>query len=423
MTEAETAGTMTGEERAGQLMDLAIARIHLGANIRSRQPAGLKGLEASVRSLGVLEPVIVTWSKSDGVPTLVAGFRRVAAAKAAGLKVVPAIVQNLTAEEVMEVQLTENLQREDLSELDEARGFKAYLDTTGKTQLELAAKLGKSAPFISNRLRLLGLPADIQKQVENRTLPASHAEILAGAPPAIVRNLARKAIARGMNVRELEEEARWKAQRYRAAEQERDLWKAKVAKSKFPTCPVETAQGPCGRAAARENTMLPGAMANCGRPNHDWSLSTGKVYEAPKERERAAPARPTLPEVAEEVPFDASPDDVWNEVTKSIVITEFHVLTNGGLDSEVRIYGHRKLPPGLPGFRMVARGKRAVVQMDGCDSWSQQTDRDRKQLMERRTALQEWGAKLAKTPTTKAVAPRGKTASARPSNKAAREGR
>jgi ParB family transcriptional regulator, chromosome partitioning protein len=236
-------------------------------NIRELDKEALKELTADVRIHGVLEPVLVR--ESGGKFQLLAGNRRVAAAKAAGLTHVPARILELTDAETLEVQLTENLQRVDLSAMEEARGFKAYLDATKKTQLKLAARIGKSQPYVANRLRLLGLPGEVQALVDEGKLAATHAEVLLKIPkeaaPIIVQ-AAKDAAKQGTSARDLDRDVSWKAKKHLEA----IAFKKRVDESKFPNCPT------CKKRASEMNydgTVDHGQYEEA----HRWSLATGKT--------------------------------------------------------------------------------------------------------------------------------------------------
>jgi ParB family chromosome partitioning protein len=149
--------------------------------------AALEELAASIRVHGVLEPLIVhpqlRQDKQAGY-TIVAGERRWRAAKRAGLKTVPVVVRaQLTVAQIGEIQLIENLQREDLTAVELATGYAAYLKATGKSQAELAKAVGKDEGTVSHHLALLTLPPEIQQLVSDRTLSFAHARELARLVP------------------------------------------------------------------------------------------------------------------------------------------------------------------------------------------------------------------------------------------------
>jgi ParB family chromosome partitioning protein len=163
----------------------------------------LAELADSIRSRGVLQPILVRPAPgAAGRFEIVAGERRWRAAQRAGLHELPAVVQDLDEVEVLEIGIIENVQRADLNPLEEAQGYQALIDRFGRTQQEIAEVVGKSRPHIANMLRLLGLPDEIQGMVRDGRLSAGHARAILVAPNPV--DLARMAIANGLNVREVE---------------------------------------------------------------------------------------------------------------------------------------------------------------------------------------------------------------------------
>lgn len=137
----------------------------------------LEELAASIRSHGVIQPVVVR-PLGEGRYELVAGERRWRACRLAGVKEVPALVRDLSGKDVAEIALIENLQREDLNPLEEARAYQALITEYGLTQEEVSARVGKSRPVIANALRLLQLPSAIQEMLRAGQLTAGHARAL-----------------------------------------------------------------------------------------------------------------------------------------------------------------------------------------------------------------------------------------------------
>jgi ParB family chromosome partitioning protein len=166
----------------------------------------LQELAESVRKHGVLQPLLVRPIFSGGYQ-IVAGERRWRAARLADLKEVPAVVREMSDSEVMQFALIENLQREDLNPLEEARGYQSLIETYGMTQEEVASTVGKSRPAIANVLRLLNLPEKIRAMVEKGTLSAGHARALLSFPNETLMLEAAKAAADGASVREIEKMA------------------------------------------------------------------------------------------------------------------------------------------------------------------------------------------------------------------------
>jgi ParB family chromosome partitioning protein len=167
-------------------------------------PAAIEGLVESIRSSGVLQPVIVRPS-ANGQFELVVGERRWRAAKAAGLQLVPAIVRSATDAESVELALIENLQREDLNAIDRANAYRQYVETFGVTIEDLARRIGESRANVSNYMRLLSLRGEILQMVEAGELAMGQARAIAGIEDA-QRQLAvaRLAARRNLSVRQVE---------------------------------------------------------------------------------------------------------------------------------------------------------------------------------------------------------------------------
>jgi ParB family transcriptional regulator, chromosome partitioning protein len=163
--------------------------------------AELNDLAASIRSHGVLQPILVR-PIAGGKYEIVAGERRWRAAQKAGLHSIPAVIRELNEVEVLEIAIVENVQRMDLNPIEEAQGFQALIDRFGRTQQEIADAVGKSRPHIANMLRLLQLPDDLQEMVRDGRLSSGHARAILTAPDP--RALAQKAISEGLNVRDIE---------------------------------------------------------------------------------------------------------------------------------------------------------------------------------------------------------------------------
>lgn len=164
----------------------------------------LQGLSESIRQNGVLQPVLVR--RRNDRYELVAGERRLRAAKLAGLDEIPALVCTMEEAESMKVALLENIQRENLNAIEEAEAYRAIMEHYGATHQELAAMLGRSRSAVSNLLRLLNLETSIQNQVVEGTLTMGHARALLGVEDGPTRlRLAREVEKNGLSVRALEE--------------------------------------------------------------------------------------------------------------------------------------------------------------------------------------------------------------------------
>lgn len=164
----------------------------------------LSELAESIEQHGVLQPLVVR-PLANGGYQLVAGERRWRAARIAGLSEVPVIIKELTDEEVIEIAMIENLQREDLNPLEEALGYKFMMDELGITQEQAAEKVGKSRPAVANALRLLKLPDEIREMVKNNLISPGHARALLGFDSEdMMLQTAKKIIKEDLSVREVE---------------------------------------------------------------------------------------------------------------------------------------------------------------------------------------------------------------------------
>jgi len=196
-------GSGQGSAQGGGLASLAVASIepHPGQPRKRFDEAALDELAASIAQRGVIQPVIVT-PLGGGRYRLVAGERRWRAAQRAQLHEIPAIIRDLGEREVMALALIENLQREDLNPIEEARAYQRLAELEGLTQAEIARMVDKSRSHVANLQRLLALPEPIMDLVEEGSLSMGHARALIGCDDA--EGLARQAIARQLSVRDVE---------------------------------------------------------------------------------------------------------------------------------------------------------------------------------------------------------------------------
>ena len=163
----------------------------------------LNELASSIKEHGIVQPIIV--KKSIKGYELVAGERRTKAPKIAGLETVPAIVKDFDDEQMMEIALIENIQRENLNPIEEAMAYDSILKSSNITQDELAKKFGKSRSYITNSLGLLRLPDDTKKYVEDNKLSMSHARALSKLDDTEqINRLANKIVNENLNVRAIE---------------------------------------------------------------------------------------------------------------------------------------------------------------------------------------------------------------------------
>lgn len=200
----------------GEVKNIALAAIIPNPNQPRKEfdPAALDDLAASIKSQGVLQPVLVRpLPDKPGSFELVAGERRLRASKLAGLTEIPALVRPLDDRESLAIALIENLQREDLNAMEEAEGYRQLLDQFFVTQEDLARQIGKSRPALANALRLLQLPGEVQEDVRRGRLSAGHARaLLAVSDPEAAEGLRRRILSKNLTVRQAEEEVSlWKA--------------------------------------------------------------------------------------------------------------------------------------------------------------------------------------------------------------------
>ncbi|KON83287.1 ParB/RepB/Spo0J family partition protein [Rossellomorea marisflavi] len=167
------------------------------------QPQAIEELKASIQEHGILQPIIVR--KSIKGYEIVVGERRYRAAKAAELKTVPVVVRELDEKQMMELAVLENLQREDLTPIEEAAAYQMLMEKLGITQEELAKRLGKSRPHIANHIRLLGLSQPVQELISDGKLTMGHGRALLGLKNKKgLTQLVNRVMKDSLNVRQLE---------------------------------------------------------------------------------------------------------------------------------------------------------------------------------------------------------------------------
>ncbi|OXM84528.1 ParB/RepB/Spo0J family partition protein [Paenibacillus rigui] len=167
----------------------------------------INDLAASIKEHGVIQPIIVrTVLKGYEI---IAGERRFRASQVCGLATIPAVVKKFTDQQVMEIALIENVQREDLNAMEIAVAYQSLMDQFSLTQEELSVKVGKSRSHIANFLRLIHLPEEVKQYVSRGTLTMGHAKAIVGLKDAkLIKSLAEQAIKDQWSVRELEEEVK-----------------------------------------------------------------------------------------------------------------------------------------------------------------------------------------------------------------------
>jgi ParB family chromosome partitioning protein len=166
--------------------------------------ASLKELTESIRSSGIIQPVILRKTGTDSYE-LIAGERRMRAARLAGLDAVPAILREVDDTRMMEMALIENIQREDLNPIDEAKAYQALIQKVGLTHDQISERVGKQRSSVTNALRLLGLPPEVMDMVSRGTLSAGHARaLLALETPGDQLSTSRYVVSKGFSVRRTE---------------------------------------------------------------------------------------------------------------------------------------------------------------------------------------------------------------------------
>ena len=206
----ESGGRPAGEPGGARTVPIEAIRPSPLQPRRLFAEAELEGLAQSIREKGIVQPLLVRpVSEAAADYELVAGERRWRAAQRVGLHEVPVVIRPFADVEVIEIALVENLQREDLSPLEEAEAYSRLTREFGRSQASLAEAVGKSRSHVANTVRLLALPAPVRQSLEAGSLTAGHARALLAAPdPA---GLAGEVVRRGLNVRATEELVRRRA--------------------------------------------------------------------------------------------------------------------------------------------------------------------------------------------------------------------
>jgi ParB family chromosome partitioning protein len=202
---------MGGAPASAELVHLPVGAISANSRQPRRRldPERIEELAESVRAQGIVQPIVVR-PLADGRFELIAGERRWRAARKAGLVTVPALVRPSDDRESLLLALVENVAREDLSPVDEARAYAVLLDEFGLSLGEVSEQVGRSKPAVSNRLRLLELPDDVIGLVERGQLSEGHARAVLAVPNDDERRrLARRIIRQSLSVRAAERAARW----------------------------------------------------------------------------------------------------------------------------------------------------------------------------------------------------------------------
>jgi ParB family chromosome partitioning protein len=206
---------LIGGDKPSELAHVALEQIHANP----RQPRkrfdheATAGLADSIRSQGILQPVVLR-PRLEGGYELIAGERRWRAAREAGLATVPALVREADDRDTLLLGLVENVARADLSPIEEARGYALLMDEFELSLGEVSERVGRSKPAISNKTRLLELPDDVLAMIERGELSEGHARAVLAVPEHEERRrLARQIVSQGLSVRAAERAARWSGAR------------------------------------------------------------------------------------------------------------------------------------------------------------------------------------------------------------------
>lgn len=221
---------------SAEVKHLPIASIRPNTNQPRKEfdPEALEDLSNSIKSQGVLQPILVRPLEGEAAAyELVAGERRMRASKMAGLTEIPALVRALTDMETLAIALIENLQRADLNAIEEARGFQQLLKDFGLNQEELARQVGKSRSALANSLRLLNLPEDIQTDIQSGVLTAGHGRAIMSVDPKLCHDLYRRIKGFNLSVRQAEAEASFAKENGRVANPE-ELYGSEKPRGKAP---------------------------------------------------------------------------------------------------------------------------------------------------------------------------------------------
>jgi ParB family transcriptional regulator, chromosome partitioning protein len=261
-------------ETSNELAQLAVADVHPNPRQPRRrfEPEAHAGLADSIKAQGVVQPVLVRPRPAGGYE-LIAGERRWRAAREAGLVTVPAVIRAADDRDTLLLGLVENVAREALSPVEEARAYAVLVDEFGLGLGEIGERVGRSKPAVSNRLRLLELPDDVLGMLDRQLLSEGHARAVLAVPDHEGRRkLAKRIVREGLSVRAAERAARWAG-----------------AKTKKPrvTSPVDPALATRARAAAERLTGLPARIAG-GRLEIAFADET-QLAELVESLERAGP--------------------------------------------------------------------------------------------------------------------------------------
>lgn len=218
-------------------------------------PSKLNELAQSIRTSGIIQPLLVR--PHGGLYELVAGERRWRAAQLAGLARVPAIIREIPDDKLLELALIENIQRQELNPIEEANAYKRLIDSLGLTQEEVAQRVGRDRTFVTNYLRILKLPSEIQLLLEGEKLSFGHARALLGLADVILqRRFAQKIVKHNWSVRETE-------RRIKYATPDRDLPAKRAHQIDDPN--VRAAEAKLRRVLGTQVRIVPARAGSVGK--------------------------------------------------------------------------------------------------------------------------------------------------------------
>jgi ParB family transcriptional regulator, chromosome partitioning protein len=206
MSDVNLSGNGAAPAAADQIVPIELIHPNPLQPRKDFDPAALAELASSIQLKGIIQPLIVRPAQQAGHFEIVAGERRWRAAQIAALHKIPILIRTLSDQEVLELAIIENIQRENLNAVEEALGYKQLMDVYGHTQEMVATALSKSRSHIANLLRLLSLPPEVQALVRNGALSAGHARALITSVNAAA--MAQTVVQKGLSVRQTEELAR-----------------------------------------------------------------------------------------------------------------------------------------------------------------------------------------------------------------------
>lgn len=304
-----------------QLLELKLRDLDRGSNVRPIEDGDVCELAESIKERGVLEPILV--SRTGTKYQVIAGHRRCRAAELAKLVTVPARVvldakDGFARVDAWEIQLLENLHREDLTPLQEAKLLQQLTVDGERTQVEVAKKVGKSQPYVANRIRLLKLPDPVQRALETGKISPSQGELLlqlpAGSTPRDYGGLVDYQQFAQPNGRQFEQEVRQRIGSIKRRLERKYARARAIEKAKFPDCPSPG----CGKHGSPDVGYDGSVSEFACRNEHRWSPATGKLVRARNDSYAAAtvapPPKPTLPLVARTIEEHPEPGAIADRV-------------------------------------------------------------------------------------------------------------